>query len=159
MIRERFSEVSFVDLPPLRVACFRAVSRTPEDDAMKVLDQWATGAGIAERPRRFGFDVEVSLEQAATGLRGYELWYVVPPGVMPSGPVTLRDFPGGHYAALTIHHPFDDPFIHIPAGWSALYEWVLSRGLDEPGEMLCLEEVVERDGASDMVLYYPVREA
>ncbi len=158
MIKERFSEVSFVDLPPLPVACFRAVSRTPEDDAMKVLDQWAAGAGITERPRSFGFDVEVSIEQAAAGLRGYELWYVAPPGVMPAGPVTLRDFPGGRFAAMTVYEPFEDPFIHIPAGWAALQEWAIAYGLGEPGEMLCLEELVERDGMKDLVLYHPVRE-
>jgi hypothetical protein len=158
MIKERFSEVSFVDLPPLRVACFRAVSRTPEDDAVKVLDQWAAGAGIMERPRSFGFDVEVTPEQAAAGLRGYELWYVAPLGTMPAGPVVMRDFPGGHYAAMTVYDPFVDPFAHIPAGWGALHEWVTARGLDDPDTMLCLEELVERDGVSDLVLYYPVRE-
>jgi hypothetical protein len=157
MIKERFSEVSFVELPPLRVARFRAVSATPEDDAVKVLDQWAAGAGI-ERARSFGFDVEVTPEQAAAGLRGYELWIVAPPGAMPAGPVALRDFPGGRYAAMTVYEPFGDPFAYIPAGWGALHEWAIAHDLGEPGEMLCLEELVGRDGVSDLVLYYPVRE-
>jgi hypothetical protein len=157
MIKERFSEVSFVELPPLRVACFRAFSRTPEDDAVKVLDQWAAGAGIVEQPRRFGFDVEVTPEQAAAGLRGYELWTVATPGARPVGPVVMRDFPGGHYAAMTVYDPFGDPFAHIPAGWGALHEWAIAHDLGEPGEMLCLEEPVEREGATDLVLYYPVR--
>ena len=33
MLQERFSDVTLADLPPLRVASFRAISRTPEDDA------------------------------------------------------------------------------------------------------------------------------
>jgi hypothetical protein len=122
-----------------------------------VLAQWAAGAGIANRPRSFGFDVEVSAEQAAAGLRGYELWYVAPPGVMPAGPVTLRDFPGGRFAAMTVYDPFEDPFAHIPAGWQALHEWVTAHDLGDPDNALCLEELVERDGVSDLALYHPVR--
>jgi len=162
MMRERFSEVSLVDLPPMRVACFRAVSRTPEDDAAKVLFQWAAGAGLRETPRTFGFDVDVSAEQAEAGLRGYELWCVVPEGVVASGPVTIRDFPGGRFAAMTIHDPFSDPFRHIPAGWGALHEWVVAHGHEQPGATLCLEEVVAvsgaaAEGARDIVLYHPAR--
>lgn len=158
MIKERFSDVSLVELPPMRVARFRAVSRTPEDDAMKVLTQWATGAGLSGRPRNFGFDCEVSPEQAADGLRGYELWFVVPPGLMAARPVMLEDFPGGRFAALTIYQPFDDPFHWIPAGWDALHEWVVSHGQEQPGALLCLEELVTGGEASDLVLYHPIKE-
>ena len=158
MIKERFSEVAFATLPPLRVARFRAVSRTPENDALKVLSQWAAEAGIHDMPRNFGFDVPISAQQTEAGLRAYELWFVVPEGVWPSGPVKLRDFPGGRYAALTIHHPFDDPFAYIPQGWGLLHEWVVAHHLAARGDTLCLEEVVEHDGGQDMILYYPVRE-
>ena len=159
MLRERYSDVTITDLPPLRVAAFRAVSRTPEDDALRVLTRWAVGAGLSELPRTFGFDVDVSPRQAEAGLRGYELWLVVPEGIPQSEPITLRDFPGGHYATLIIRHPFDDPFAHIPAGWSALHEWVASRRLAAPGEPQCLEEVIAGEAGQDMILYYPVRSA
>lgn len=157
MLRERFSEVSLTTLPPLRVACFRAVSLTPEDDALAVLRQWAEGMGLSERPRSFGFDVEVSPEEAAIGHRGYELWLVVGPHISAALPITIRDFPGGDYAAMTIHDPFSDPFAHIPAGWERLEQWVAARGIGQAGERLCLEEVVEVDGQTDMILYYAVR--
>lgn len=154
MLRERFSEVSLTTLPPLRVACFRAVSLTPEDDALAVLRQWAAGARLA---RSFGFDVDVSPEQAQAGQRGYELWVVVDDPVAASPPVTIHEFPGGHYAAMTIYDPFSDPFAHIPAGWERLHEWVAARGIGEADKRLCLEEVVEQDGQTDMILYYAVR--
>ena len=157
MIKDRYSEVTFANLPPLRVARFRAVSRTPEDDALKVLTQWAAEAALPEPRRNFGFDVEVTAEQASAGVRGYELWFTVPEGVWPAGPVKVHDFPGGRYATLTIHRPFDDPFAYIPNGWELLHEWVVTHNLSEPGEMLCLEEVVEREGGQDMILYHPVR--
>ena len=159
MLRERFSEVSLVTLPPLLVACFRAVSQTPEDDAAAFLRRWASGVGLTEPPRSFGFDVEVSPEQAAGGLRGYELWYAVGSEVSATPPVIMRDFPGGEYAALTIFDPFSDPFTHIPAGWEALYAWVVDRGMAQTDERQWLEEVVEEDGGTHMILYYPVRSA
>ena len=156
MLKERFSDVTITDLPPLRVACFRAISRTPEEDALRVLSRWAVGAGFSELPRTFGFDVAVSSRQSEGGLRGYELWLVVPESVQESPPVTIRDFAGGCYAALTIHRPFDDPFATIPAGWGTLHEWVTARRLALLGEPQCLEEVITVDGQQDMILYYPV---
>jgi len=159
MLKERYSDVTITDLPPLRVACFRVISRAPEDDALRVLTRWAVGAGFRELPRTFGFDVAVSSRQAEGGLRGYELWLVVPEGIEVSPPVTLREFPGGRYATLTIHHPFDDPFAHIPAGWGALHQWVTARRLGLLGEPQCLEEVVAGQDGQDMILYYPVRPA
>ena len=134
MIRERFSEVSLVTLPPLRVACFRAISETPEDDAAAFLRRWADGAGLHERPRSFGFDVDVPPELAADGLRGYELWYAVGGDVSATAPVVMREFPGGDYATLTIFDPFSDPFSHIPAGWQALHAWVVAHGIGQTDE-------------------------
>lgn len=158
MHKEQVSKVSLVELSPMRVARFRAVSRTPEDDAMKVLRQWAEGLGIRDLPRNFGFDVEVTPEQAEAGLRGYEMWFVVGERVVGSGAVEVHDFPGGRFAAMTLYDPFADPFARIPAGWDLLHEWVISHGLESPGETLCLEELVEIDGERRLILYHPVRE-
>ena len=116
MLIEHCSDVTITDLPPPRVASFRAISRSPEDDALRVLTRWAVGVGFTELPRSFGFDVEVSRRQGEAGLRGYEVWLVVPEGVQPEEPITIRDFTFGHYAKLTITCPFDDPFPVIPFG-------------------------------------------
>ena len=159
MLKERFSDVTITDLPPLRVASFRAISRAPEDDALRVLTRWAVGVGFTELPRSFGFDVEIAPRQVTAGLRGYEVWLVVPEGIQAMEPVTIRDFAGGRYATLTIHRPFDDPFAIIPAGWRTLHEWVTARRLALLGEPQCLEEVVSSEGGQDMILYYPVHGA
>lgn len=156
MIKEQYSDVTIVELPPLRVACFRATSRTPEDDALKVLTQWASGAGLSAPFRTFGFECEVTPEQSQAGLRSYELWFVVPDGVVGAGPVTIRVFPGGTFAALTLFEPFADPFERIPAGWDMLHEWAVSRGTVEPSPFPCLEEVVDHGGQTDMILYHPL---
>jgi hypothetical protein len=154
---ERFNEIYLETLPPMRVAAYRAISRTPEDDAMSVLTQWAAEAGIRGAPRNFGFDVEVSEKQQAAGMRGYELWFEVPAHVWPSGPAAVHDFPGGRYAALRLDNPFDDPFRRIPEGWGVLHEWVVTQGSDDSAERLCLEELVERDGQRDLILFHPIR--
>ena len=159
MLKERFSDVTITDLPPLRVASFRAISRSPEDDALRVLTRWAVGVGFTELPRSFGFDVEVSRRQVEAGLRGYEVWLVVPEGVQPKEPITIRDFAGGRYATLTCPGPFDDPLAVSPAGWHALHEWVTARRLMPLGEPLYLEEVVSGEGGQDMILYHPVHPA
>ena len=159
MLKERFSDVTITDLPPLRVATFRAISRAPEDDALRVLARWAVGAGFTAMPRSFGFEVAVSSRQSEGGLRGYEVWLVVPEGVEESPPVTIRDFAGGRHATLTIHHPFDDPSAAIPAGWHTLHEWVTARRLVPLGEPPYLEEIVPGADGQDMILYHPVHRA
>lgn len=150
MIRERFSEITMTSLPHMRVACYRAISHTPEDDAARVLGHWLEQAGLSGRS--FGFDSPPSAEQEAAGLRGYELWVAVPAGTWPSPPVTVRDFAGGPAAALTIHRPFDDPFRLIPDGWHRLANWAEANGLD-PAALQCLEEVIGPPGEQDMILY------
>lgn len=150
MIRDRYSDITITVLPPMRVACYRAVSHTPEDDATRVLGHWLEQAGL--RGRSFGFDSPVDPEQEAAGLRGYELWVAVPPGTWPSPPVSVRDFAGGPAAALTIHRPFDDPFRLIPEGWHQLATWAAANGHD-PAAAQCLEEVVGLPGEQDMILY------
>lgn len=152
MFKERFSEISLTELPPMRVACYRAVSKTPEEDAMSVLSQWMAETGQQGRPRSFGFEVDVTPLQASAGLRGYEVWFEVPPNVWPAPPVAIRTFPGGRAATLTIEDPFHDPFHHIPAGWGRLLDWAVANRID-PADHQCLEEVIERDGREDMILY------
>lgn len=152
MIKVRFSEITETSLPAMRVASYRAVSKTPEDDALKVLTQWLADAGVKSLGRHFGHDVEVTQTQAAAGLRGYELWMEVPNGVWPAPPVTVRDFPGGRAATLTIQRPFDDPFLYIPDGWKRMESWAIGKGLPA-ADLLCLEEVIGPDDARDMILY------
>ena len=52
-------DVKIVELEPMRVASFRAISKTPEHDAMKLLAQWAQGKGYLndlEKHPIFGFN-------------------------------------------------------------------------------------------------------
>lgn len=154
----RFSEVRIEVVPPMRVACFQAVSSTPEDDAAQHVRQWMSIRGLPAG-RLFGFDVPVSPEQRRHGLRGYEVWAVIPPETGASGGAAIREFPGGLYAVMTIHEAFDDPFTLIPEGWTRLAKWVGSSAEYHGAGHQGLEEIVKDGRARHLVIYYPVTAA
>jgi len=87
------SEVSIETLPPMRVACYRAASLTPEEDGAKYILDWWRQQSSAAAGRLFGFDVDVTPEQQKDGLRGYEYRLCVPPEVQPSDGVTCVILP------------------------------------------------------------------
>ena len=155
------SEVSIETLPPMRVACYRAASLTPEEDGVKYIQDWWRQQSSAATGRHFGFDVDVTPEQQKEGLRGYEYWLCVPQGVQPSAGVTLRDFAGGLYAVQTLFDPFVDPFARIPAGWNALHEWVIgSSHKCRSGEHQWMEERapgLTGNGRDNLKLYHPIQ--
>lgn len=156
MIKDRFSEVEIVMLQPGRVAVYRAVSRTPEEDAVAVLTKWCEAAGLPTQLHKYGFDVNVSPEQAEAGLRSYEVWFRVPDNAQESAPVRLRRFGGGRYARLVVYDPFGDPFTLIPAGWQRLWAWRAAHLEIKTDDRQCLEEIIVRDGMSDLALYLPL---
>ncbi len=144
-------------LPAMRVACCRAVGLTPEEDSSARLAQWFEQAGLGSPARHFGFDVDVSAEQSAAGLRGYEVWGPLPEGAAPGGGLPIREFSGGLYAVMTLVNPFTDPFTHIPAGWKKLHDWVIRSDAYRGADHQWLEELITRpDGTADLKLYHPV---
>jgi AraC family transcriptional regulator len=156
MSTKKMSEISLQSLPPMRMACYQAVSLEPENDGAQFMDAWVQARGL-QGVRRFGFDSPVSEEQAKAGLRGYEQWYSVPEGIPGADGVMIRQFPGGRYAMLRLFNPFEAPFETIPAGWQHLHEWAQAQTDVKGGCHQCLEELVPgQAGALDLVLYYPI---
>jgi DNA gyrase inhibitor GyrI len=153
---ERYGEVRIETVPPLHVACYRAVSQSPEDDVSRFMQNWIKEHKLQPPARTFGFDVEVAPEQQQGGLRGYELWTSVPAGTRPAGGVTIRDFAGGLYAVMTIRDPFTKPFDYIPSGWQVLWKWVQGSTHYRPVVRQMLEEVVEREGRKDLDVFCAV---
>lgn len=153
---ERYGEIHVEALPAMRVARYRAVTTSPEEDAAERMGRWRADRGLAGPYRHFGFDTEVPATAASSGMRGYEVWTTVPPTVEGDADVDVTDVPGGSYAALTIRRPFDDPFRWIPAGWERLHAWVETNARVRHADRPWLEELVERDGDRDLVLLEPV---
>jgi DNA gyrase inhibitor GyrI len=143
-------------LPPLRVACCRAVSSAPEEDSSNRLNDWFNRHGIP-KDRHFGFDVEVTPDQSSAGLRGYEVWQKVSEGVQASEDVVIREFPGGMYAVITLVNPFTDPFTVIPTGWKELHDWVIRSNKYRGANHQWLEELITHDDApEDLKLLHPI---
>lgn len=156
MNNELFSTIGIEALGPLHVACYRAASPMPEDDASRYLADWVACQNVSGPVRHFGFDVEVTGGQRMAGYRGYEVWVTVPTDIQPSVDVAIRDFLGGLYAVMTIYKPFDDPFALIPAGWKRLHEWVIQSDRCRGASHRWLEERVAAEGGDDLRLYHPI---
>lgn len=153
-----FSDVRFETLDTLYVVSLVVKSRTPEDDVIEKLTQWAKRNGLNEGARKFGFDYPVSDEEQRRGIRGYEYWICADKDTPVSEGVALKRIEGCKYAVLTIKDPFSDPFSRIPQGWKRLMEWVNGQGYAPlcDKERYWLEEVIEKGGETSMDIYFPV---
>ena len=157
-IDDHYGEVRIQTLEPLRVACFRAISPEPEHDSFAAAFDWLDrqGLGSAAGRRVFGFDVEVSPEQAQAGQRGYEVWASLRDAVQSTPEVPVKDFGGGLYAVMKVSDPFSDPFAVIPAGWQRLAQWAGASPAYEMGSHQWLEEHIETAEGTYLDLYLPV---
>jgi len=113
-------EVRIERLGPMRVAWVRAVSRSPEEDAWRVLSAWARPAGFLDDPRChpvFGFNNP----SPTPGVQeyGYEFWVAVGPEVHPPDGIGLQEFEGGLYAVTSCPLGPD-----MPQRWKALLRWI-----------------------------------
>ena len=158
MAKADFGKIRMETLGPMRMACFRAVGKDPEQESLGFLKRWVLRQGVRDpgAVRVFGFDVEVGEAEQKKGSRGYEAWASVPPDVRPSEGVTIREFPGGQFAVLRIRNPLADPFGRIPPAWAHLMEWARKSGDYEPAVGPCLEEEIQEGRTVDMDLFLPV---
>jgi DNA gyrase inhibitor GyrI len=158
MKKSHYGSVRIKKLKPMRVASYRAISATPENDSIEHMTKWLEKQefGGTGRVHMFGFDAEVIPEQQKKGLRGYEVWASIPKDIKPSGGVTVKDFTGGTYAVMRIDDPFTNPFEVIPGGWNRLVGWVKTSDEYEFGEHQCLEELIKIEGEDCLDVHLPV---
>lgn len=150
------SAITIETLPAMRVACLRVVSRTPEDDGNVLIDRWVASQHIPGPIREFGFDTDVTAEEAKNGLRGYEMWRTVPDHIVQSDGVRIQDFPGGLYMVMTLDHCFEEPFTRIPESWMRLHDWVIHHEKYQSASHQWLEELLHVDYGRTLKLYHPV---
>ena len=156
MISIQNSEVTVETVLPMRVACLKVISVSPEQDGRERLNQWTSAIGHLPGSRKFGFDVEVSPAQAKAGLRGYEVWETVLETTQASGEITIRNFPGGLYAVMNLDHCFEDAFKLIPDGWKDLHNWVIQSQEYQSAGHQWFEEVLPTEYGETLKLYHPV---
>ena len=147
-------DVKIVELEPMRVASFRAISETPEHDAMKLLAGWAQGKGYLndlEKNPIFGFNNP----NPSKGKKeyGYEFWIKVEDNYSKKD-VKLKDIPGGRYAVTTCHN-----LGQIGELWMRLDKWVKENGY-EMRKAECLEKTHDFSASDDELvldLYDPIK--
>ena len=148
-------DVRIERLAPMRVACFHALGRSPEQEAWGTLRAWAEPRGLlkdATAHPELGYN-NPSPSRPGEGY-GYEFWIRIGPEMLVESGIETLDFPGGWYAVTTCRG-FPNPDI-----WMRLLGWVRSsahrhrptRELERPHNPLAPESEMVLD------LYRPVEE-
>jgi len=157
MQRLHKSEILVETLPPMYVGCYRVISANPEHDSQHTLQARLLKSGLSIVDTRiFGFAVEVTPAEAASGKRGYETWMTVASGTHSNNGIRIQAFQGGLYAVLTLFNPFTQPDKFISNGWKYLHEWVLHNHNYQSGMHQWLEELLFKPDCQDLKLYHPL---
>lgn len=147
-------DVRIIKLKSCRVAYYRAVGKSPEHDALRVMEEWASKEGLLDlwSTRNFGFNNPSP--SMGSEEYGYEVWLTVPQETEPSELVGTKDFSGGLYAVINtgLHN--------IGENWRSLSEWIKESRDYECGSHQCLEEITSPDWFNEsnvqLDLYFPV---
>jgi DNA gyrase inhibitor GyrI/DNA-binding transcriptional ArsR family regulator len=164
---ERLRSVQIVELPPMRVASFQVISKTPENDALLKLREWAEPLGLLndlENHPVFGFNNPDPTPGKAE--YGYEFWIRIGPEIAETERVSIKDFEGGLYAVTTcrLKEEMDSAFFKekgfLPS-WKKLVDWVMNSTEYEMEKRPCLERSHDPYATEDALildLYTPIRE-
>jgi len=149
-------EAEIVRLDPMRVASFHALSESPEEDAAKMLVEWAQPRELLEDPEEhpvYGFNNPDP--KPGDTVRGYEFWIRVGPGFEADDAV-VKDYPGGLFAVSRVH--VKEPWNDIPPAWKSLVEWVEASEY-ELDPRVCFEKSldVQSEGEFILELYCPLK--
>lgn len=140
-------EVRIVELEPMRVASFRAISESPENDAFQKLYTWTQSKALLNDLKKhpvYGFDNPSPTKGKKT--YGYEFWIKVDDDYEEEK-VQTKDVPRARYAVTTCYNLKD-----IGETWKRLVQWVLVNGY-EMGDAQCLEKSHDPEASEeDLVL-------
>ena len=114
---QQLKNVRIMELPPMTVASYCAVSETPEVDSASVFDKFVLDNNLHKRGgyRAFGFNNPEPTEDSP--IYGYELWVTIPEDFEPPAPFVKKQFGGGLYASISAQ------LNEIGERWGMLYEW------------------------------------
>ena len=136
-------DVRIVELEPMRVASFRAISESPENDAFQKLYTWAQPKGLFNdliKHPVYGFDNPSPTPGKKT--YGYEFWIKVDEGFKDNA-IKTKDVPGAKFAVTTCYELKD-----IGETWKKLDEWVAVNGYEFGGAQ-CLEKSHDPEASED----------
>lgn len=137
-----FSEVRLIRLPKMTFACARAISKSPEDDCWKIINEFVVKNDLLNQPgfRHFGFndpDPQMGKEEY-----GYQMWVAVSKDMTVLEPLWKIDFEGGLYAGLVTTMDV------IGDRWKKLWQWSTNNEEYEvdwnlTSDRRCLEECMD----------------
>ncbi len=148
-------------VPSFRYVRYAVISRNPEDDAIKHMNDWANSNGM-QQPELIGWDFPyVSQEQINVHhMHGYTAACILPDDFFKAcpemEPITQANQP---YAIVTIREPFQAPFSLIPNAYKTLLRYMDVNGYKHKltKEVLpCFEKVYNKNGVTFMDVYIAV---
>lgn len=100
-INTTLGTIRIINLRPMRVASYCAVSEHPEDNAWKVMRDWVNENKLDElfSTRYFGFNNPDPTP--GNNVYGYEVWVTVGENVQGNDYINIKEFKGGLYAVAT----------------------------------------------------------
>lgn len=141
-VNQDFSEVRLIRLPKMTFACARAMSKSPEDDCWKIINEFVVKNDLLNQPgfRHFGFNDPDP--QAGKQEYGYQMWVAIGKDTVVEEPMWKLDFDGGMYAGLVTTMDV------IGDRWKKLWQWSTNNEEYEvdwnpASNRLCLEECMD----------------
>lgn len=161
LINEAYSNIRVEAINSFSFVKYEVISREPEDDAIKHIENWANTNGI-EQPQIIGWDFPyVSQEQINVySMHGYAAACILPSNFNVTNPqlevLTQKE---QKYAVITIKEPFIEPFSIIPNAYRTLMIYMEVNGYKhkESKEIIsCFEKEYTKEGIGYMDVYIAI---
>lgn len=152
---EVYTNLRVETVPAFRYIKYAVISTDPEGDALNHIFGIAHDNGV-ENPKVIGWDFpNLSQEQInCFNMHGYEAAWILPERVTPPD-IEVHEQAAHRYAAVHIEKPFDNPFVTIPNGYKAVFEYIKVNGLEHVWNCKNVIPCFETDGDS-MDIYIAV---
>jgi len=155
---EAYTNIRVEKMLPFRYIRYIVISRSPEDDAIKHIKDWASSCKI-KQPEIIGWDFpNVSQEQINVyHMHGYAAACIIPKDfITTSSEIEVITQIDQKYAVITIKEPFMAPFSLIPNAYKTLMRYMDVNNFKHKQTkdvLSCFEKVYEKDGISYMDVY------
>lgn len=154
------SDAKVVKLNKLYALARRVISKNPEDDVIKLQTEYKLENKLNVL-HEVGFDIPVTEDEQAQGIRGYEYWLCVDKKVfdnIESDVPKKIEAPKSKYLMLSIKDPFSKPFERIPNGWKKLVSEMQDKyEVNQEVGIWGFEEVVNSLHETKMNIYIPIK--
>ncbi|MHA1970101.1 MAG: AraC family transcriptional regulator [Candidatus Hodarchaeales archaeon] len=161
VIKEGDLEVKIIQLAPMKIVSFKAISKTPEEEVWNLVNEWAGPLKLMDNPEKwpvYGFNNPNPSPDREE--YGYEIWVRIPPEFEVDADLSTQEYSGGLYAVTTTRlFPVEDGI--IPA-WKKLEEWIKkSKEYDFDSHQMLEKHLNPKATPENLILelYCPIKES